>query len=151
MTDEATAVETSPVLLRPRLARALRDPGSWAQLLRFGLVGASGYVVNLVVFAAAVEGAGLHHRVAAVLAFAVALSNNFMWNRMWTFRARDGHLGFQAMRFLVVSLGAFLVSLAVLELLVSVAGAPEVPAQALAIVCATPLNFAGNRLWSFRR
>jgi putative flippase GtrA len=39
----------------------------------------------------------------------------------------------------------------VLEVLVSVAGVPEVPAQAVAIVCATPLNFLGNRLWSFRR
>ena len=37
-----------------------------------------------------------------------------------------------------------------LELLVAVAGAPEVPAQAIAVACATPLNFVGNKLWSFR-
>jgi putative flippase GtrA len=150
MAEEA-ALEAPRALLRPRMARALRDPGSWAQLLRFGLVGASGYVVNLLVFAAAVEGAGLGHRLGAVLAFGVALTNNFIWNRLWTFRARAGHAGFQAARFLIVSLSAFLVSLGILELLVSVAGVPEVPAQALAIVCATPLNFIGNRLWSFRR
>ena len=81
----------------------------------------------------------------------MALTNNFVWNRVWTFRARDGHAGFQAVRFLVVSLIAFLVSLAVLELLVTVAGLPDVPAQAVAVVCATPLNFVGNKLWSFRR
>ena len=150
MAEDVTAVDNATVLLRPRIAGALRDPGSWAQLLRFALVGASGYVVNLVVFAGVVEGFGLHHRVGAVLAFAVALSNNFVWNRVWTFRARAGHLGFQAARFLVVSLCAFLASLAILELLVTVAGLPEVPAQAIAIVCATPLNFLGNRLWSFR-
>ena len=32
----------------------------------------------------------------------------------------------------------------------SVAGVPEVPAQAIAIVSATPLNFIGNKMWSFR-
>lgn len=151
MAEDAHAVVTPRPEVRPRIARALRDPGSWVQLLRFGLVGASGYVVNLVVFAGAAVGAGLHHRPAAVVAFVVALSNNFMWHRAWTFRARGGRLAFQAPRFLVVSLGAFLLSLAVLELLVGVAGLPEVPAQALAIACATPLNFAGNRFWSFRR
>jgi putative flippase GtrA len=150
MSDEATVLE-APQPLRPRVARAMRDPRSWAQLLRFGVVGASGYVVNLVVFATMVEVVGLDHRAAAVIAFVVALTNNFFWNRHWTFRAGGGHAGFQAARFLVVSIGAFLFSLVVLELLVSVAGLPDVPAQALAIACATPLNFAGNRLWSFRR
>jgi dolichol-phosphate mannosyltransferase len=36
-----------------------------------------------------------------------------------------------------------------LELLVSVVGAEKVLAQALAILAATPLNFIGNKLWSF--
>jgi putative flippase GtrA len=152
MAEEVTALEVPPrPLLRPRVARAMRDRASWGQLLRFALVGASGYVVNLAVFALAVEAAGLGHRAGAVLAFAVALTNNFIWNRVWTFRARAGHAGFQAARFVTVSLTAFGVSLGVLELLVSVAGLPDVGAQAIAIVCATPLNFVGNRLWSFRR
>ena len=38
---------------------------------------------------------------------------------------------------------------AVLELLVSVAGVAELPAQAISIVAATPLNFVGNKMWSF--
>ena len=40
-------------------------------------------------------------------------------------------------------------NLIVLELLVSVAGMEKVPAQAIAILAATPLNFVGNKLWSF--
>jgi putative flippase GtrA len=48
-----------------------------------------------------------------------------------------------------VSVATFLVSLLILELLVR-AGAAEVPAQAAAIVASTPLNFLGNKLWSFR-
>lgn len=40
---------------------------------------------------------------------------------------------------------------AVLTLLVEVAGLAEVPAQAIAIVCGLPLNFLGQKLWSFAR
>ena len=130
--------------------RALRNPAHWAQLLRFCVVGGSGYVVNLAVFFAFTQ-IGAHHRGAAAAAFLVAVTNNFVWNRRWTFAdARGGHAGFQAARFLTVSVCAFLFSLVVLELLIDVAGLPDLAAQAIAIVCATPLSFLGNRLWSFR-
>ena len=88
--------------------------------------------------------------IAATAAFIVALSNNFVWNRRWTFRAGDGHAGFQAARFCVVSLSAFAFNLIVLYTLVDGLGVAEVPAQAIAIAAATPLNFVGNKLWSFR-
>lgn len=144
-TDDAT------VALRSRVGAGVRRPANWLELVRFAAVGGSGYVVNLLVFAALVEGAGTDHKVAAFGAFLVAVANNFLWNRRWTFRAHDGHAGFQAARFLAVSVGAFLLSFAILELLVTAAGVAEVPAQAVSIVCATPLSFLGNKLWTFGR
>ena len=135
---------------RTRLRRGLSTPANWVQLVRFASVGGSGVVVNLAVYTALVAGASVDYRVAATLAFLVAVANNFTWNRLWTFRARDGHAGFQAARFLVVSVGAFLLNLAVLELLVAVVGVAEVPAQVVAIATATPANFLGNKLWSFK-
>jgi dolichol-phosphate mannosyltransferase len=148
MSDDAATL-SSAAPLRVRIADGLRHPGNWLQLMRFGLVGASGYAINLLVFGLAIDRAGLDHRSAATLAFVVAVTNNFAWNRHWTFQAREGHAGFQAARFLVVSLSAFLLSLALLEILVA-AGVTQIVAQAIAIVCATPVNFLGNRLWSFR-
>jgi putative flippase GtrA len=133
-----------------RVRAGLRRPHNWLQLLKFCAVGASGYVVNLCVFALFVGPLDTHHLVAATAAFAVAVLNNFWWNRHWTFRARGGRAGFQAARFFTVSVGAFIFAAAVLELLVSVAGMAEVPAQAIAIIAATPLNFIGNKMWSFR-
>jgi putative flippase GtrA len=91
----------------------------------------------------------VHHLVAATLAFVVAVTNNFWWNRHWTFKAHQGHAGFQAARFFAVSVVAFLFAAAILELLVTGAGLAEVPAQAISIVAATPLNFIGNKMWSF--
>ena len=52
------------------------------------------------------------------------------------------------MRFLVVSTLALVANLAVLYVLVR-AGLPEIAAQAVAIVLVTPINFVGNKLWSF--
>jgi len=141
--------EASEHAVHLRVRAGLRRPHNWVQLVKFCAVGGSGYVVNLCVFAAAVHALELHHLVAATVAFAFAVSNNFFWNRHWTFRARSGHAGFQAARFFTVSVLAFMFAAAVLELLVSTAGLAEVPAQAIAIVAATPLNFIGNKMWSF--
>lgn len=131
-----------------RVRRGLQQPENWRQLGRFALVGGSGYVVNLVVFWLAVHPAGLDHRIAATLAFLVAVSNNFFWNRSWTFAPGERRMHHQAARFLTVSIGGFLVNLALLELLVS-AGLPELLSQAIAVAVVMPLNFIGNRLWTF--
>ena len=143
-----TAAEWTWRLIR-RIHLGTRKPDNWAQLFKFGLVGASGYVVNLVVFALLVGPADLHHIAAAVGAFCVAVTNNFIWNREWTFRAREGHAGFQAARFLAVSLAGLGFNLAVLELLVSGFDVAELPAQAAAVALAMPVNFIGNKLWTF--
>lgn len=150
MSEEAATADL-PVALRARVRHGVRRPANWLQLLRFGAVGASGYVVNLATFALCVHALSLNYRVAATMAFAVAVTNNFLLNRHWTFDARDGHAGFQAARFFAVSLVAFGFNLVLLEVLVSGANLAAVPAQAIAIVLATPLNFLGNKLWSFRK
>ena len=120
------------------------------QLAKFAAVGASGYVVNLAVFSGLVVGLDVNYLIAAVCSFLVAVTNNYTWNRIWTFRRQRGHVVHQGLRFLVVSALALAANLVVLHLLVS-GGVGEVTAQAIAIVLVTPVNFIGNKLWSFRR
>jgi dolichol-phosphate mannosyltransferase len=116
--------------------------------LRFVAVGGSGVAVNLVVFAA-LHAAGAHAVLAATGAFALAVANNFWWNRAWTFSARSaGTAPRHAVRFLAVSIGAFLIAACVLNLATS-AGAAPLAAEALSIAAATPLSFAANRAWTF--
>jgi putative flippase GtrA len=147
MPERASAVEMRTHL---RLLHGMRRPANWLQLVRFGLVGGIGFAVNLAVYAFCVHVLGLDYHVAAVAAWLVAVMNNFILNRHWTFDAGDGRVHFQAMRFLVVSLVAFGFSLLLLTLFVEVAGLAKVPAQALAVAASMPLNFLGNKLWSFR-
>jgi len=132
-----------------RIHLGTRKPENWMQLFKFGVVGGSGYVINLIVFAVLTEALGIHHIAAAVLSFCVAVSNNFLLNRHWTFQATEGHAGFQTARFFTVSLLALGVNLVFLYLLVDVASAPELPAQAIAVAAAMPFNFLGNKLWTF--
>ena len=87
--------------------------------------------------------------VAFALAFAVSAGSNFVWNRLWTFSHVTGRPHHQFARFLVVSLGALMLDLALLALLVESVGLAKLPAAAVAIVIVTPLSFLGNKLWSF--
>jgi putative flippase GtrA len=138
----------TPVGTARRIGRGTLKPANWVQLFQFGLVGASGYIVNLAVFAVLVGPLNIHHIPAAILAFGVAVTNNFWWNRHWTFDARHGHAGFQAARFFTVSVAALGVNLIVLELLVQ-GGMAAIPAQAISVAIAMPFNFIGNKLWTF--
>jgi dolichol-phosphate mannosyltransferase len=132
-----------------RAGRALRRPQNWWQLVKFSVVGASGYAINLAVYVSLLDGAGLHYLPAATCSFVVAVTNNYLWNRTWTFRNQRGHLYYQGLRFLVVSLLALCLNLGILRGLVA-AGAGEIVGQALAIVLVMPFSFSANKLWSFR-
>jgi dolichol-phosphate mannosyltransferase len=117
------------------------------QFVRFCAVGASGYAVNLAVYAALLE-VGMHYLAAAAIAFLVAAASNYLWNRTWTFRISEASVLGQGARAFVVSalsLGANQLFLIVLI----AAGAGHLTAQAVAIVLATPFSFAGNKLWAF--
>jgi len=132
-----------------RLSTAARRPANWLQLLRFGIVGGGGYLINLAVFAWLSGDLGLHHALAAVGAFCVAVTSNFLWNRYWTFTPGEGHPAFQAARFFAVSLAALLINLAMLEALIGPGGIGDLTAQAIAVAVAMPFNFVGNKLWTF--
>jgi putative flippase GtrA len=134
---------------RPRLVASLLSVRNWQQLGKFCAVGAVGYLINLAVYDALLH-AGLHYLLAATCSFLVAVTSNYTWNRLWTFREQRGHLGIQGMRFFVVSLVALGANLVVLHLLIAYGGLGRLLAQAVAIVLVTPLNFIGNKLWSFR-
>ena len=135
--------------LAVRLGAAARRPASWWQLLKFGIVGGSGYLINLAVFAVLADSLGVHHIAAAIGAFGVAVTNNFLWNRYWTFGPGDGSAGFQAARFFAVSLASLGLNLVVLEALVTSGSVGDLTAQAIAVAVAMPFNFLGNKLWTF--
>src|SRR5947209_20433779 len=139
-----------PLPFRVRVRHGVRKTHNWLQLMRFAMVGASGYLVNLAVFAACVHVLGIDYRVASAVAFAVSVVNNFWLNRHWTFSAKEAHPIQQGLRFFAVSLVAYGFTYVVLVALVDGAGMMKVLAQAIAVAASTPLSFIGQKLWSFK-
>jgi putative flippase GtrA len=145
----STAVVDLPFHHRVRIG--IRKGDNWLQLIRFGVVGASGYAVNLAVFALCVHAMGIDYKVASPIAYFIATTNNFWWNRHWTFgQKRDAHPAEQAWKFYAVSLVSFGFNYVILVSLVRATGMEKVLAQAIANAAATPINFLGQKLWSFR-
>jgi putative flippase GtrA len=130
-----------------RAAAALRSPHNWIQLAKFSVVGLSGYVINLAVYAALL-GIGPHR--AAAISFVVAAANNYWWNRVWTFARERGGFAYQGMRFFAVAVVGWIVNQFWLYVFLDTIGLGKIVAQAIAILLVVPLNFLGNKLWSFR-
>jgi dolichol-phosphate mannosyltransferase len=135
---------------RSRASQALRARHNWEQLFKFCLVGASGTILNFAVFATLNKWFGLHYLIAATFSFLVAVTSNYLLNRHWTFRGKRGHFGYQGLRFFVVSTVVLGLNLAILHLMIK-AGFGTLFSQAVAIAACVPVNFLGNKLWSFRR
>ena len=149
MPSEPAAAASTIATARARATSALRRSHNWVQLAKFCTVGATGYVVNLAVYVTLVH-EGMHYSLAAACSFLVAVTNNYAWNRLWTFRGQRGHIAYQGLRFLIVSTCALAANELVLTALVG-GGMGKIAAQAIAVVLVMPINFLGNKLWSFRR
>src|ERR1700733_13665386 len=102
MSEDLTSAVELP--FHRRVRHGVRRTHNWLQLVRFSAVGASGYVVNLAVFALAVHALAIDYHVAAVIAYVVSVLNNFWLNRHWTFSAKHDRAHTQAVRFFLVSL-----------------------------------------------
>ena len=148
MREELTTTVELP--FRVRVRHGVRRPHNWLQLLRFAMVGASGYVVNLAVFTVCVHVIGIDYRLGSVIAFVVSVVNNFWLNRHWTFSAKQHHPFLQGVKFFAVSLIAYGFTYVVLVALVDGTGMVKVLAQAIAVAAAMPLSFIGQKLWSFK-
>jgi putative flippase GtrA len=121
--------------------------GDWTQLLRFCVVGGSGYVVNLIVYTILVTATDAHYSLAALGAFVVAWTNNFFLNKYWTFKRSELSIRSQAVRYLLVSLVALGFNEIILYGLIQ-ADLHEILAQAIAIVLVTPISFLLTRRWA---
>jgi putative flippase GtrA len=156
--------ELSPTLELPASAQAIgrvrsayhrfryeiRHPENHKQAVRFLCVGTSGYVLNLVVFAFLIHVAGASDNVSFVLAAVIASTNNFIWNRHWTFSAKEDHPFGQAVRFFSVSFLVLIAAAGIYHGLVSLGLNWKTAADGIAWIIATPLSFLAQKLWSFK-
>ena len=119
------------------------------ELFRYLLVGACGYVLAMACYAIGIA-IGIPPYPAISLVFVLNGAFNFVLFRTWAFPRSGRGIDGEFWRFCVVALASLAVNYASFALLYSLLGLPAVPAQAMAIVVATPVGFLANRAWSFR-
>ena len=157
-----------------RVPPAYRRLGT--QFIKFALVGITGTAIDFGGFALLWRGLGLNPILASAISFSVAVVNNFLLNRIWTFadvpaRNPAAQLG----QFSVVATVGLGLNLSLMAVLIEVVeprlslilrlGAPGAAgwrllepnlewwpllSKAVATVIVLFWNFAGNRLWTFR-
>ncbi len=118
-----------------------------ARFIRFGLVGGSGVVINMLALYLLHDEFGSPLSRSSLLAISLAILNNFMWNNFWTFRA-TGIQTRRVVQFVAISLVGMVINLAVLNLLFA-AGIHYAPANLAGIMVATAWNFYANSRWTW--
>jgi putative flippase GtrA len=123
------------------------------QFVKFGIVGASGLLVNLLVFTWLQHITPLAQRASRYpLLFSIAFLSggvsNYFLNRVWTFRATGDTL-VQGAQFLTVSFIALAVGLLVSHFSQPLLGAGH-RTWLLATFSGIIVNFFANKYWTFR-
>ncbi len=123
------------------------------QFIKFGIVGASGFIVNLIAFTLLQRvvpnhDQALQYNVIYSIAFLAGGVSNYFLNRIWTFRS-TGHAVREGAQFMSVSLVALVVGL-----LVSAAVGPYLGhghrTWLIATVAGIFVNFFLNKFWTFK-
>jgi putative flippase GtrA len=137
----------------PELMQRITQRQGVRQFVKFGIVGASGFVINLVIFTLifALTPVAEHSRIympAYSIAFLIGGVSNYVFNRIWTFRS-TGHALVQGFQFLTVSAIALVVGLIVSRLLEPSLG-PGHRLWLSATLSGMLVNFFVNKYWTFR-
>ena len=129
----------------------------YATFLRYAVVGALGTAVDLGTLALLTELSGIDPQTSALFplfvtcAFLAAVINNYILNRLWTFKSQDKNVAAQFLRFLLVSVGGFLLTLLLMWVMVSGLKVWYLLAKALTSLIVLVWNFGLNKMWAFRQ
>jgi dolichol-phosphate mannosyltransferase len=120
--------------------------GHLGRLVRFGIVGAFGVLVNSAVLVLLAEGFGIWPVAASLVATEVAILSNYSFNDRWTFRAAPSAVGWarRALLYNLVALGGLAISVGVLATLTELVGVHYLLANLCGIASATAWNYLAN-------
>ena len=125
------------------------------RFIKFGIVGGSGIFINMGFLWFFTEIVGLYYLISSVLAIALAMISNFIWNDLWTWRDR-GEPGFKAYltrmaKFILVSsIAAYIGNLGVLWILTHFFDVHYLISNLIGIAIGTILNYSVNNFWTFK-
>lgn len=126
------------------------------EMVKFGLVGFSGAVVDLGVYNILWIFLGWNIYLSRSISFILAATDTYIFNRVWTFRNFNKNIVKQYSRFFFISSVGLLLNLLIMRILAGPASGLEsdflrknVPVLA-AIVIVFFWNYTANKLWTFK-
>lgn len=120
------------------------------QFLKFCVVGTVGTAIDFGLLYILVEFSNIWYLLAATISFIVAVINNYIFNKIWTFENKDSNFLKQFVQFLVVSVVGLGLNVLILYILVEFAGIWYILAKVLATGVVLIWNFFANKYWTFR-
>jgi len=118
--------------------------------IKYSIVGTSGAIVDLTALYLLVELAGINVYVAAVFSFILAVINNFLLNKFWTFNDKNPNYSKQFIKFLSVSIFGLMLTLSFMYLFIDVVGIWYMLAKAITTLIVLFWNYTLNRFWTFK-
>lgn len=118
------------------------------ELLLYGVIGASGAVLDLLCFIALTSWFGWHPVTATALSVSVGIINNFIWNALVNFKTRD-RLLFRFISFYAIGLIGVALSMLLIYLLHDVGGVDGLLAKLLSIPVVVIGQFIANKTITF--
>lgn len=123
---------------------------SYGEIIRFAIVGIANFLIIMAVSWLLMHLFGINFYVANIVAYVLALVNNFYWNRIWVFRSTGERMGRQALMFLAAYGIAYLVQLGVMAVLVQWLGVNKDLANFIGLFPFGATNFLLNKFFAFR-
>ena len=124
-----------------------------SKIMKFGSVGAIGSVTNLSLFTT-LTFLDVNYNIASILAFLVAVTQNYTLNKKWTFKDHNSKTRKKFIKYFILNFISFLVNLLVLNIIILNFGddnLTKIIAQALGIAVAMGFNFLGSYLVIFAK
>jgi dolichol-phosphate mannosyltransferase len=137
------------------LLTLLLAPNSrFLRFVKFCTVGAIGTVINLAILYSLTEFASVWYIFSAAVAAGVAVTSNYILNKVWTFRfaaAKNAAVAISYTKFITVSVAGMGINLTLLYILVDRLHIWYIFSQIIAISAVAVWNYTGSALWAFKR
>jgi len=124
------------------------------QFAKFVMVGLVNTAIDFLIYFSLTRGTDFfeqHLLSANIIAFSIAATNSFFWNKKWTFRDQGKNYHVQYSKFLTVSIGGLILSQGIFVLGVHYLKISDIITKLAAVVIITFWNFALNKRWTFRK
>ncbi|MFZ4414249.1 MAG: GtrA family protein [Bacteroidales bacterium] len=119
------------------------------KFLKFGLVGASGVIVDFGFTYLCKEIFKIQKYIANAIGFTLAATSNYVFNRIWTFHSLNPEIGLEYSKFLLISLVGLGINTLILWTLTSKFNKNFYVSKLFAIGVVTVWNFFFNMMFTF--